>query len=117
MLTLALVVSFSVAPAQVQIAKVVVALVDAEHQGVAPIKHPLYWGARYGLKTFLVKDKKWKFVSTTKGKGQSSSARCSKKTACALRAVAYRGAYMKDALEAYAKYQKISVKSGRADVH
>lgn len=49
-----------------------VALADNKHQWIAPVhesigngqdaRSNLYWGARYGLKTFLVKDAGWKVI-------------------------------------------------------
>jgi len=56
---------------------VVVALCDNQHQGIVPVpkalgngqdpKSNLYWGARYGLKTFLVRDAGWRPVPCDAG--------------------------------------------------
>jgi hypothetical protein len=55
---------------------VFVALCDNEHQGIVPVPkelgkgddpaHNLYWGARYGVKTFLGKSADWTLVKTEK---------------------------------------------------
>jgi len=55
---------------------VFVALADNEHQGIIPVPpklgngddpgNNLYWGAAYGMKTFLRRDPDWKLVSATK---------------------------------------------------
>jgi hypothetical protein len=54
------------------VAHVVVALCDNQHQGIVPVPKSLgngqtpgtnlYWGARYGLKTFLTRDGGWRAV-------------------------------------------------------
>ena len=53
---------------------VVVALCDNEHQGIVKVapalgngqnaRTNLYWGARYGLKSFLRRHEKWQLIST-----------------------------------------------------
>jgi hypothetical protein len=55
---------------------VVVALCDNEHQGIVPVRaelgdgddpaHNLYWGARYGVKSFFRRARGWTLVSTTR---------------------------------------------------
>jgi hypothetical protein len=60
----------SIAAHQPIVVHVSVALADNEHQWIAPVpsflgngqdpKSNLYWGARYGIKTYLVKDGGWK---------------------------------------------------------
>jgi hypothetical protein len=55
---------------------VFVALCDNEHQGIVPVPpqlgkgddpaNNLYWGARYGVKTFLGKSQEWTLVKTEK---------------------------------------------------
>lgn len=49
-----------------------VPLCDNEHQGIVPVNAELgngsnlntnlYWGARYGIKTFFIKDNSWKYI-------------------------------------------------------
>ena len=56
------------------IVHVFVPLCDNEHQGIVPVnsdlgngfnlKTNLYWGARYGFKSFFLKDNSWKFVAS-----------------------------------------------------
>jgi len=51
---------------------VIVALCDNAHQGIVPVPaaigngqdtaHNLYWGARYGVKTFFLRSHEWKLV-------------------------------------------------------
>jgi len=58
-----------------------VALADNKHQWIVPVPEAigngqspannLYWGARYGLKTFLLKDAGWQKVYSTKPKNSS----------------------------------------------
>jgi hypothetical protein len=60
--------------AEIQSVHVFVALCDNENQGIVPVskklgngenpEENLYWGAMYGVKTFLAKDPKWKIVRT-----------------------------------------------------
>lgn len=55
------------------VAHVVVALCDNEHQGIIPVppelgngddaRTNLYWGARYGVRTFLSNSKEWRLLS------------------------------------------------------
>jgi hypothetical protein len=57
-------------------ARVIVALADNDAQGIAPVpatlgdgddaRNNLYWGARYGLKTFFKKDAGWRVVGVQK---------------------------------------------------
>ncbi len=59
---------------RIQTIHVFVALCDNEHQGIVPVPeelgkgddpaHNLYWGARYGVKTFLSKSPDWTLVKT-----------------------------------------------------
>lgn len=54
---------------------VIVALCDNEHQGIVPVsktlgngndpQHNLYWGAGYGVKTFLRKSTGWQLVTSS----------------------------------------------------
>lgn len=58
--------------------QVSVALADNKHQWIVPVpdaigdgqdpKNNLYWGARYGLKTYLLKDAGWQKVFSNKSK-------------------------------------------------
>jgi hypothetical protein len=57
-----------------QVIHVFVALCDNTYQGIIPVpsklgngddpKNNLYWGAKYGVKTFLKKSRHWKLIST-----------------------------------------------------
>jgi len=61
---------------RIQTIHVFVALCDNEHQGIVRVPkelgkgddpaHNLYWGARYGVKTFLSKSQDWTVVTTQK---------------------------------------------------
>ena len=56
--------------------QVSVALADNEHQGIVPVpasigngqdaRTNLYWGARYGVKTYLIKDGDWENIAVLK---------------------------------------------------
>jgi hypothetical protein len=76
---LTLAVSLFGAPAaqdRVRAIHIFVALCDNEHQGIVPVPkelgngddpaHNLYWGARYGVKSFLRKSPDWTLVKTEK---------------------------------------------------
>jgi len=88
-----------------------VALCDNEHQGIVPVPkelgkgddpaHNLYWGARYGVKTFLSKSQDWTLVKTQKNPSEEVLERIilKHKTARAyLVADAYRGDQIKKAV-------------------
>jgi hypothetical protein len=83
---------------------VFVALCDNEHQGIVPVPnelgkgddpvHNLYWGARYGVKTFFSKSSDWTLVKTEKNPREEVLERVilkHKKARAYLVADAYRG--------------------------
>jgi hypothetical protein len=57
------------------VAHVFVALCDHDHQGIVPVPRHLgngqdpagnlYWGARYGVRTYLTRDAGWRRVEST----------------------------------------------------
>jgi len=90
---------------------VFVALADNENQGIVPVPaqlgdgtdpaNNLYWGALYGVKTFLRKSPDWKLVCTTNAPSSAVLERCvfrHKTGSAVLVADAYHGAKIKDAL-------------------
>jgi hypothetical protein len=90
---------------------VLVALCDNEHQGIVPVPkelgkgddpaHNLYWGAAYGVKTFLSKSQDWALVKTLKNPSPEVLERIvfrHKKTRAYLVADAYRGDQIKKAV-------------------
>jgi len=91
-----------------------VALCDNEHQGIVPVPkdlgngndpaHNLYWGARYGVKTFLNKNESWTLVKTEKNPGNGILERIvlqHKTTPAYLVAEAYRGDQIKKAVAGF----------------
>ena len=69
----------SISPEQkinAQIVHVIVALCDNKYQGIVPVPakigngqdpdNNLYWGAMYGVKTFMKKQPQWQLVQTIK---------------------------------------------------
>lgn len=111
---IALVCSFAVRDAAQDRAKTIhvfVALCDNEHQGIVPVPallgngedpaNNLYWGAMYGVKTFLKKSKDWTLVTTVKNPSEMVLERIVFKHrthAAYLVADAYRGAEIEDAV-------------------
>ncbi len=90
---------------------VFVALADNKHQGIVPVtaalgdgadaRNNLYWGAMYGLKTWLRKDANWTLVSTAKSPTEDVLERCvftHVRGDLLLVADAYRGSAIKTAL-------------------
>jgi hypothetical protein len=90
---------------------VFVALCDNEHQGIVPVPaslgngedpaNNLYWGAMYGVRTFLRKSKDWTLVTTVKNPSETVLERIvfkHKSKAAYLVADAYRGARIKEAM-------------------
>lgn len=90
---------------------VFVALCDNEHQGIVPVPkelgqgddpaHNLYWGALYGVKTFLAKSPDWTLIKTEKGPCEEILERVifkHKKARAYLVADAYRGDQIKKAV-------------------
>jgi hypothetical protein len=63
-----------------------VALCDNEHQGIVPVRpelgngddaaHNLYWGARYGVKTFFRESDDWEALSSNNTPGEPIVERC-----------------------------------------
>ena len=109
-----------IAPAAVPVRKtqktihVFVALCDNKSQGIAPVskvlgngndpENNLYWGAMYGTKTFLKRSRSWEVVLATKDLSGSVLERIVLKhraTGAHLVADAYRGARIKQAVEAF----------------
>jgi len=95
----------------VQTIHVFVALCDNEHQGIVPVPkelgkgddpaHNLYWGARYGVKTFLRQSPDWTLVKTEKNPRAEVLERIilkHKKARAYLVADAYRGDQIKKAI-------------------
>jgi len=90
---------------------VFVALCDNEHQGIVPVPkelgkgddpaHNLYWGARYGVRTFLGRSPDWTRVKTEKNPRAEVLERVvlkHKKARAYLVADAYRGDQIKKAI-------------------
>jgi hypothetical protein len=90
---------------------VFVALADNKHQGIVPVsaalgdgtdaRNNLYWGAMYGLKTWLSKDANWTLVSSAKSPTKTVLERCvftHAQSDLLLVADAYRGSEIKTAL-------------------
>jgi hypothetical protein len=90
---------------------VFVALCDNEHQGIVPVPkelgqgddpaHNLYWGARFGVKTFLRKSQDWTLVKTEKNPREEILERIifkHKTSRAYLVADAYRGEQIKKAV-------------------
>jgi len=95
---------------------VVVALCDNESQGIIPVSpklgngndpvHNLYWGARYGVKTWFKKSKNWRLVKTLSSLNENIIERCvfkRKNRSFYLIADAYRGSKIKYAVEDFLK--------------
>jgi len=93
---------------------VFVALCDNEHQGIVPVPkelgqgndpaHNLYWGALYGVRTFLSKSKDWTLVATRKSPGDWVLERVvfrHRTSRAYLVADAYRGDKIKDAVSGF----------------
>jgi hypothetical protein len=99
---------------QIRTVHVFVALCDNEHQGIVPVPkelgkgddpaHNLYWGALYGVKTFLGRSQDWMLVQTRKNPGAEVLERVvlkHKKDRAYLVADAYRGDQIKKAVTAF----------------
>ncbi|MCU0914293.1 MAG: hypothetical protein MUC88_07010 [Planctomycetes bacterium] len=93
---------------------VFVALCDNEHQGIVPVPkelgqgddpgHNLYWGALYGVRTFLGKSKDWTLVATRKNVNDRVLERIvfrHRTTHAYLVADAYRGDKIRDAVSEF----------------
>jgi hypothetical protein len=99
----------------VQVIHVFVALCDNVNQGIVPVapslgngddaQRNLYWGAAFGVKTFFDKSKDWQPVAINSSSGKSSSvvldrvAYKHRKANAFLIAEAYRGSYIRQAIE------------------
>jgi hypothetical protein len=99
------------AESQTRSVHVFVALADNKHQGIVPVParlgdgdepaDNLYWGAIYGVKTFLGKSADWTLVSSTNRPGHTVLERCvflNKTEDVVLVADAYRGKEIKQAI-------------------
>ncbi len=99
-------------PERARTIHVFVALCDNEHQGIVRVPEKLgngadptnnlYWGARYGTKTFLQRSKDWTLVTTEKNPGENVLERVifKHKTVHAyLVADAYRGERIENAVQ------------------
>ncbi len=72
--------------APVRTIHVFVALCDNENQGIVPVppelgngkdpRNNLYWGARYGVKTFLKRSNDWELISAIKNPSDTVLERC-----------------------------------------
>ena len=70
----------------IKVVHVYVALCDNAHQGIVPVpaelgngqspRTNLYWGALYGVKTFLARSEKWELVFTQKNPRKNILERC-----------------------------------------
>ncbi len=91
---------------------VFVALCDNEHQGIVPVpdelgngqdpRNNLYWGALYGVRTFLKRSKAWDLVATEKAPADGVLERVvfrHRRTGAHLVADAYRGDRIKNAVQ------------------
>ncbi len=110
-LSISLLVASDAAQERARTIHVFVALCDNEHQGIVPVPkelgkgddpvHNLYWGARYGVKTFLGKSSDWTLVKTEKNPRVEVLERIilkHKKARAYLVADAYRGEQIKKAV-------------------
>lgn len=95
---------------------VFVALCDNDSQGIVPVsrmlgngndpKNNLYWGAMYGVRTFLRKSRHWKLMQTLKNPDEIILERCVFRHASGkafLVADAYRGSRIKNAVTDFLK--------------
>ncbi len=114
MLLLFFIVSTQLVHAKTQTTKTIhvfVALCDNFNQGISPVPeqlgneqdpdHNLYWGAGYGVKTFLKKSKDWIFISSKKNVDSLILERVlfkHKHSATYLLADAYNGAYIQNTI-------------------
>lgn len=101
-------------PEHVRTIHVFVALCDNEHQGIVPVPkelgkgddpaHNLYWGARFGVKTFLSKSQDWTLVKTRRNPRDEVLERVvlkHKKARVYLVADAYRGDQIRKAVAGF----------------
>lgn len=103
--------------AQAKVVHVVVALCDNKYQGIVPVpakigngqdpENNLYWGAAYGVKTFMKKQNNWTLLSSTKNPRAPILERLvfkNKAQDVYLVADAYDGKYIKDATQDFFNY-------------
>lgn len=128
--------SASLAYAGTKSVHVFVALADNKHQGIVPVpaklgngddpRNNLYWGALYGVKTYLRKTPDWTLLFTTNNPTADVLERCvfqNKKADVLLVADAYRGSSIKqsvsDFLLAAGGYNatNLLVSAKRAEIH
>lgn len=96
---------------------VLVALCDNEHQGIVPVpakigngddpQNNLYWGARYGVKTFFTKSGDWKLLAYSTNPRPGILERCVFKRAnkdVYIIADAYRGVEIKQSIIDFLEY-------------
>ena len=96
-----------------QKARIIVSLADNTHQGIVPVpaflgngqdpKSNLYWGAMYGLKTFLKRQSDWTVQSVSSETPQilDKIKLTYKNNPIEISAEAWDGAHQKDALKSY----------------
>lgn len=97
-----------------KIIHVLVALCDNIHQGIVPVapklgdgenpRNNLYWGARYGVKTYFMNSNSWQLLKTIKKPSDPILERCvfkHKKNKIYMVADAYRGIRIKKAIMDY----------------
>jgi hypothetical protein len=125
----------SVAKPSPRVVHVFVALADNQHQGIVPVpsalgngsdpRRNLYWGAAYGVKTFLKSSNEWQLLSCGPGPKDAILERCvfkNRSQEVFLVADAYRGSEIKlavtDFLSAAAGIasENVRVKVNSADV-
>ena len=95
----------------VRVVHVFVALADNQHQGIVPVPPKLgdgdlpasnlYWGASFGVKTYLRSSSDWKLVSAGPGRGAPVLERCvfgHRSQAVYIVADAYRGSNIREAV-------------------
>ncbi|HKS41926.1 MAG TPA: hypothetical protein VJX74_15025, partial [Blastocatellia bacterium] len=96
---------------------VLVALCDNEHQGIVPVpakigngddpQNNLYWGARYGVKTFFAKSGYWKMLAQSSNPRPGILERCIFKLSSKevyIVADAYRGMEIKQSIVDFLEY-------------
>jgi len=95
---------------------VIVALCDNEHQGIVPVaphlgngddpRSNLYWGAQYGVRTYLEKGNRWQLRSISENPSEQVLERCvfeHTSHSAILTADAYRGRCIQQSIECFLK--------------
>lgn len=103
--------------AKTRVVHVVVALCDNKYQGIVPVPEKigngqdptnnLYWGAAYGVKTFIKKQPNWQLVSSSPGPQKNILERIvfkNKNDDVYLVADAYDGQYIAQAIDDFYQY-------------